>query len=384
MPIPPSSEKPVAPAAPVAPAEVTGQTTAPTTPVAPAEVTGQPAAPTTPAAPAAKKPMAKRTKTIIIIAVALLAIGAGVLIYRNIGASNARTAFTNAANEVVSADVSLTEIDDVVGSSSSLAYSTADAVDSAKNALSSASGSLDAATEDLATAQANEQFLDESGRSAVDALASSIQSRKEMLDSATKILDTASGAADASTDVLAAEGYASDARSSLGSAVSSANANDYSSSSSSASDAVNSAQTAVDKIAAAKEAYSGPDYSSYETYYAKLLEAAQIAGKIDDALLSGDYSTGNSYIDQYNDLRTELNDLSGSLPYGVLFISNYLDDACSDDIDAYNSSLDAMNKTDIVVNAYIASSGITLDTTDASGSNGYSSSTGSASTGVSV
>lgn len=252
------------------------------------------------------------------------------------GAWAAKDAINAAIDHIEEADVTIVALNDAVAS----------AVDetSAENAASLSEQTEDAtqalrqADESLAKARELDEFLDDNSRSICDALRSSIDARRQMLVAGEEILSVDSTAGAAYTYLKQAVDKALEANEVSQQAT--AAANEYAQFLTGDTNvATQDANVALELdnqvisimgeannlLASAKEAFGDADYSLYETYFARRLEAAQAMQEADNALVSGDFKAASEKTQAYNDSDTAASEAAAALPasIGEIFAEPY-------------------------------------------------------------
>ena len=132
-------------------------------------------------------------------------------------------------------------------------------------------------------------------------------------------------------------------------------------------EAISLLNEANDLLGQAKSAFGDADYSAYEAYLSKKLEAAQLMLEADSAILSGDFERAGECVTKYNEADAAASELAAALPATTndVFLDPYTR-LTSAERESYLAAQQKATEADALVRRY-QGVGVSVATTDPAG-----------------
>lgn len=312
---------------------------------------------------AKRKKLISRIVLIVFIAAAL-GVGIFFLARHFNGAWAARDAISVSIARIEDADNAIVELNEQV--TSTVDEVSNEDTDTLIKDADSATTILIKADEQLARANALDEFLNENELAICDALRDSIDARREMIKAGEAIVsvDATVGAAKSKLDDAVEKALAADEKSRE--ATEAANqyalflAGDESSATKDANKVVELdnevlelIQEAKDLVAGAKEIFGDVDYGAYETYLDKRTEAAQRMLEADSALVSGDFASASELTNKYNEADAAATEAASALPTSTseIFSARY-EELTAEQREAYSAASAKAAEADALIRHY--------------------------------
>lgn len=259
---------------------------------------------------------------LVSLLVGLMGSGAFFLWRHATGAAQARDTIISAMDAIAESDEGVVPLNEVLSSSIEESVDYDDVAQKAKDAAAA----LNRAEARLAQARSLDEFLDDEQRSVLTAIEGSIEARRDLIGAGQAIVSIDADVAAAKSELDQAMDFAVRANDKAQQAAKAAN--EYAkhlagqpSEQTDASVAVGLDQDSVDllkqaqaHVSAAKGQFDGVDYTAYEAYLEKRLEAAEVMLQADTAVLAGDFEGASTLVNTYNEADARASELAGALP----------------------------------------------------------------------
>ena len=308
------------------------------------------------------------------------------------GGMQAREQINLAIKAVQEADTVIVEVNDAVSSPIGDTASFTD--EQLSSGSRSATEALTRASDHISRARGLNEFLDDDQRAVLSALDDSISARKSMLGAGQVIVsvDASVGKARNLLEQSLAKAASADAKAREATTAANEYAKHLAGQASQQADAnvpvtidneaISLLNEANDLLGQAKSAFGDADYSAYEAYLSKKLEAAQLMLEADSAILSGDFERAGECVTKYNEADAAASELAAALPATTndVFLDPYTR-LTSAERESYLAAQQKATEADALVRKY-QGVGVSVATTDPVGASSTPGSAAAASTGT--
>lgn len=318
-------------------------------------------------------PLAARMVIVLAVVVALGA--GGFFAWRCLtGGMQAREQINLAIKAVQEADTVIVEVNDAVSSPIGDTASFTD--EQLSSGSRSATEALMRASDNISRARGLNEFLDDDQRAVLSALDDSISARKSMLGAGQVIVsvDASVGKARNLLEQSLAKAASADAKAREAATAANEYAKHLAGQESQQADAnvpvtidneaISLLNEANDLLGQAKSAFGDADYSAYEAYLSKKVEAAQLMLEADSAILSGDFERAGECVAKYNETDAAASELAAALPATTndVFLDPYTR-LTSAERESYLAAQQKATEADALVRKYLGV-GVSVATTD--------------------
>lgn len=318
-------------------------------------------------------PLAARMAIVLAVVVALGT--GGFFAWRFLtGGMQAREQINLAIKAVQEADTVIVEVNDAVSAPIGDTASFTD--EQLSTGSRAATEALTRASDHISRARSLNEFLDDDQRAVLSALDDSISARKSMLGAGQVIVsvDASVGKARNLLEQSLAKAASADAKAREATTAANEYAKHLAGQESQQADAnvpvtidnevISFLNEANDLLGQAKSAFGDADYSAYEAYLSKKMEAAQLMLEADSAILSGDFEKAGECVTKYNETDAATSDLAAALPATTndVFLDPYTR-LTSAERESYLAAQQKATEADALVRKYLGV-GVSAATTD--------------------
>lgn len=318
-------------------------------------------------------PLAARMAIVLAVVVALGT--GGFFAWRCLtGGMQAREQINLAIKAVQEADTVIVEVNDAVSSPIGDTASFTD--EQLSTGSRAATEALTRASDHISRARGLNEFLDDDQRAVLSALDDSISARKSMLGAGQVIVsvDASVGKARTLLEQSLAKAASADAKAREATTAANEYAKHLAGQESQQTDAnvpvtidnevISLLNEANDLLGQAKSAFGDADYSAYEAYLSKKVEAAQLMLEADSAILSGDFERAGECVSKYNETDAAASELAAALPATTndVFLDPYTR-LTSAERESYLAAQQKATEADALVRKYLGV-GVSVATTD--------------------
>ena len=318
-------------------------------------------------------PLAARMAIVLAVVVALGT--GGFFAWRFLtGGMQAREQINLAIKAVQEADTVIVEVNDAVSAPIGDTASFTD--EQLSTGSRAATEALTRASDHISRARSLNEFLDDDQRAVLSALDDSISARKSMLGAGQVIVsvDASVGKARNLLEQSLAKAASADAKAREATTAANEYAKHLAGQESQQTDAnvpvtidnevISLLNEANNLLGQAKSAFGDADYSAYEAYLSKKVEAAQLMLEADSAILSGDFERAGECVTKYNETDAAASELAAALPATTndVFLDPYTR-LTSAERESYLAAQQKATEADALVRKYLGV-GVSVATTD--------------------